>query len=140
MSLVQNVMVESNWIADSTGNYELFGILESENMKEMFSDTIQYVIDGARQNASFCDKLQEYINDKEKAFKGLPLEKRLDSVYLNTAQKASIGLVYTPYELAEELVAQSGKKQTSCTGKIFVFLKSQSERILNVGLKEMQLS
>jgi len=112
MSLVQNVMVESNWIADSTGNYELFGILESENMKEMFSDTIQYVIDGARQNASFCDKLQEYINDKEKAFKGLPLEKRLDSVYLNTAQKASIGLVYTPYELAEELVAQSGKKQT----------------------------
>jgi hypothetical protein len=30
VTLVQNVMVESNWIADSTGNYELFEILESE--------------------------------------------------------------------------------------------------------------
>ena len=104
VTLVQNVMVESNWIADSTGNYELFGILESESMKDMFSDTIQYVIDGARQNALLRGKLQAYINDKEQAFKGLPIEERLDSVYLNSLEKGNIGLVYTPYDLAEKLV------------------------------------
>ena len=112
VTLVQNVMVESNWIADSTGNYELFEILESESMKDMFSDTIQYVIDGARQNALFSGKLQAYINDKEQAFKGLPIEERLDSVYLNSLEKGNIGLVYTPYELAEKLV-ESAKDKSS---------------------------
>ena len=112
VTLVQNVMVESNWIADSTGNYELFEILESEGMKDMFSDTIQYVIDGARQNALLRGKLQAYINDKEKAFKGLPIEERLDSVYLNSLEKGNIGLVYTPYELAEKLV-ESAKDKSS---------------------------
>jgi superfamily II DNA or RNA helicase len=112
MTLVQNVMVESNWIADSTGNYDLFGILESESMKNMFSDTIQYVIDGARQNSLFRDKLQAYVNDKEKAFKGLPIEERLDSVYLNTFEKESLGLVYTPYKLAEKLVESSEDKSS----------------------------
>jgi superfamily II DNA or RNA helicase len=112
VTLVQNVMVESNWIADSTGNYELFEILESEGMKDMFSDTIRYVIDGARQNALLRGKLQAYINDKEKAFKGLPIEERLDSVYLNSLEKGNIGLVYTPYELAEKLV-ESAKDKSS---------------------------
>lgn len=112
VTLVQNVMVESNWIADSTGNYELFEILESEGMKDMFSDTIRYVIDGARQNALFQDKLRAYINDKEKAFKGLPIEERLDSIYLNTLEKGNIGLVYTPYKLAEKLV-ESAKDKSS---------------------------
>ena len=112
VTLVQNVMVESNWIADSTGNYELFEILESESMKDMFSDTIQYVIDGARQNALLRGKLQAYINDKEQAFKGLPIEERLDSVYLNSLEKGNIGLVYTPYELAEKLV-ESAKDKSS---------------------------
>jgi superfamily II DNA or RNA helicase len=110
VTLVQNVMVESNWIADSTGNYELFEILESEGMKDMFSDTIRYVIDGARQNALLRGKLQAYINDKEKAFKGLPIEERLDSVYLNTLEKGNLGLVYTPYELAEKLVESAKDK------------------------------
>jgi superfamily II DNA or RNA helicase len=112
VTLVQNVMVESNWIADSTGNYELFGILESESMKDMFSDTIQYVIDGVRQNVLFRDKLQAYVNDKEKAFKGLPIEERLDSVYLNTHEKGNLGLVYTPYELAEKLVESAEDKSS----------------------------
>ena len=111
VTLVQNVMVESNWIADSTGNYELFEILESEGMKDMFSDTIQYVIDGARQNALLRGKLQAYINDKEKAFKGLPIEERLDSVYLNTSEKANIGLVYTSHALAEKLVESTELKE-----------------------------
>ena len=112
VTLVQNVMVESNWIADSTGNYELFEILESEGMKDMFSDTIRYVIDGVRQNALLRGKLQAYINDKEKAFKGLSIEERLDSVYLNTLEKGNLGLVYTPYELAEKLV-ESAKDKSS---------------------------
>jgi superfamily II DNA or RNA helicase len=112
VTLVQNVMVESNWIADSTGNYEVSEILESEGMKDMFSDTIRYVIDGARQNALLRGKLQAYINDKEKAFKGLPIEERLDSVYLNTLEKGNLGLVYTPYELAEKLV-ESAKDKSS---------------------------
>lgn len=111
VTLVQNVMVESNWIADSTGNYELFEILESEGMKDMFSDTIRYVIDGARQNALLRGKLQAYINDKEKAFKGLPIEERLDSVYLNTSEKANIGLVYTSHALAEKLVESTELKE-----------------------------
>lgn len=110
MILVQNVMVESNWIADSTGNYELFQILESEEMKSMFSNTIQYVIDGARQNVLFRDKLQEHVNDKEKAFKGLSIEERLDTVYTNTSEKANIGQVYTPYELAKKLVESLAEK------------------------------
>jgi len=103
VTLVQNVMVESNWIADSTRNYKLSEILESESMKDMFPD-IQYVIDAARQNALFQDKLQEHVNDKEKAFKGLPIEERLDIVYTNTSEKANIGLVYTSHELAKKLV------------------------------------
>jgi superfamily II DNA or RNA helicase len=111
VTLVQNVMVESNWIADSTGNYELFEILESEGMMDMFSDTIRYVIDGARQNALLRGKLQAYINDKEKAFKGLPIEERLDSVYLNTSEKANIGLVYTSHALAEKLVESTELKE-----------------------------
>ena len=111
VTLVQNVMVESNWIADSTGNYELFEILESEGMMDMFSDTIRYVIDGARQNALLRGKLQAYINDKEKAFKGLPIEERLDSVYLNTSEKANIGLVYTSHALAEKLVESAELKE-----------------------------
>lgn len=104
VSLVQNVMVESNWIADSTENYELFKILESEYMKNMFPKTIQYVIDAAHQNVLFQDKLQEHINDKEKSFKGLPIEERLDIVYTNTSEKANFGLVYTSHELAKKLV------------------------------------
>lgn len=104
ITLVQNVMVESNWIADSTGNYKLFEILESDYMKNMFSKTIQHIIDAARQNVLFQDKLQEHVNDKEKSFKGLPIEERLDIAYTNTSEKANIGLVYTSHKLAKKLV------------------------------------
>jgi superfamily II DNA or RNA helicase len=109
-TLVQNVMVESNWIADSTGNYKLFEILKSESMRDTFPD-IQYVIDAARENESFRGKLQEHINDKEKAFKGLPIEEKLDIVYINTSEKASIGLVYTPTDLATKLVESAELKE-----------------------------
>ena len=109
-TLVQNVMVESNWIADSTRNYKLSEILESESMKDMFSD-IQYVIDAARQNKLFQGKLQEHVNDKEKAFKGLPIEERLDIVYTNTSEKANIGLVYTSHALAKKLVESTELKE-----------------------------
>lgn len=109
-TLVQNVMVESNWIADSTGNYKLFEILKSESMRDTFPD-IQYVIGAACENESFRSKLQEHINDKEKAFKGLPIEERLDIVYTNTSEKGNIGLVYTPTDLATKLVESAELKE-----------------------------
>lgn len=109
-TLVQNVMVESNWIADSTGNYKLLEILKSESMRDVFPD-IQYVIDAACENESFRGKLQEHINDKEKAFKGLPIKEKLDIVYINTSEKANIGLVYTPTDLATKLVESTELKE-----------------------------
>lgn len=115
MTLVQNVMAETNWIADSTGNYDLLSILESESMSKMFPNTIEYVINGARQNVVFCDRLQDYVNNRERAFKGLSIEERIDSVYINTNQKADLGLVYTPYELAKKLVDLSNLTHESPT-------------------------
>lgn len=109
-TLVQNVMVESNWIADSTGNYKLLEILKSESMRDVFPD-IQYVIDAACENEFFRGKLQEHINDKEKAFKGLSIEEKLDIVYINTSEKANIGLVYTPTDLATKLVESTELKE-----------------------------
>jgi len=103
-SLIQDVMIDANWYSFTTKNYNLIDVLKSDKIREIYPQHIDNVLNAVDINEYLLDALQRHLKDKKRAYQGLDLVEIYDKIFVNAKNKQDIGLVHTPYELAQDLV------------------------------------
>ena len=110
--IIQNIVFESQWVAYSMNNYDWRVVLKSPAITGMFGDK---VVTACINTIMECPRLETIIRDhlaiKQQAYANLPYTEIYDDLFGNSKLKQSIGLVYVPWGLAQEMVANLKKKE-----------------------------
>ncbi|CAB4123190.1 Restriction modification methylase Eco57I [uncultured Caudovirales phage] len=110
--IIQNIVFESQWVAYSMNNYDWRVVLKSPAITGMFGDK---VVTACINTIMECPRLEPIIRDhlaiKQQAYANLPYTEIYDDLFGNSKLKQSIGLVYVPWGLAQEMVAKLPKKE-----------------------------
>jgi hypothetical protein len=103
--IIQNVVFEAQWVAYSIDNYDWRTVIANEAMRGMFGDRIiNTVISTLNANPSLAQIVRDHLAVKQQAYANLPYREVYDELFGNSKLKQSIGMVYVPYGLAEELI------------------------------------
>lgn len=91
------------WMTDV---YDIDALLRDKMLVEIFTaKNMKYIRRVLTTNEGLRCTFQSTLNEVRESFAGLSVEQALDSgVFLNTAQKVKQGLVFTPLELARNMV------------------------------------
>lgn len=91
------------WMTDV---YDIDALLRDKMLAEIFTaKNMKYIRRVLTTNEGLRCTFQSTLNEVRESFAGLSVEQALDSgVFLNTAQKVKQGLVFTPLELARNMV------------------------------------
>jgi hypothetical protein len=113
---IQTVMVEAKWIAYSIDNYDYSVVLSNPVLAKMFPGEIDAIIDTVENDVVIKDMVVKNLNDKQLAYKGLTPIEVYDDIFLNNDYKRDIGLVYVPFQLANQLVDNLPKNKYNKEG------------------------
>lgn len=102
---IQTVMFESQWVAYITDCYNYATVLRSEELELMFGPTvIDAVMDTIAQHSEIAAMIDTYLQNRQQAWANLPPEEVYEEVFQNSDLKQKIGLVFTPFSLANEIL------------------------------------
>ena len=103
--ILQNVIFEVQWVAYSQDNWNWQHVITNEAILGMFGeDVVEAVVETIHSNPELESMIQEHLSTKQQAYKNLDPEQVFGELFGNSKLKQSIGLVYVPWKLAEELV------------------------------------
>jgi Type III restriction enzyme, res subunit len=103
--LLQSVVFEMQWVSYSRDTTNWRVVLQDSALEQMFgSDVIDVIYDLVANTASIETMVREHLMTKQQAYKNLPPQQVYAELFGNSKLKQSIGLVYVPFELAQELV------------------------------------
>lgn len=109
---IQTVMFEAQWVAYTTDCYDRVKVLRSEELELMFGrPVIDAVMDIIAQNNEIANMVDNYFRDRQQAWANLPIEEVYPEVFQNSDLKQKIGLVFTPFGLANEILDKLSRKQ-----------------------------
>lgn len=102
---IQTVMFEAQWVAYTTACYDYSKVLRSPELELMFGrDLISAVMDTIVQNSEIAQMIDAYLQNRQVAWTNLLPEDVYPEVFQNSDLKQSIGLVFTPFSMANELL------------------------------------
>jgi len=134
---IQAVMVEAKWVAYSLDVYDYSVVLRSQLLAVMFPTELDAIIETIDADNVIREMVIKNLNDKQLAYKGLPLLDVCDDLFVNTEYKKKLGLVYISAELADKLIANISKHIYSKDGAGMSFLVINAlNGILAVKLKQ----
>lgn len=108
---IQTVMFEAQWVAYTTDCYDYTVVLRSYELELMFSrEVIDAVMDTINQNSEIREMIETYFQDRRVAWSNLSDEDIYPEVFQNSDLKQSIGLVFTPFSMSNNLVDNVGRK------------------------------
>lgn len=102
---IQTVMFEAQWVAYINECYDYATVLRSEELELMFSRAVMEAVrDTIAQNSEIAEMINTYLQDRQQAWSNLTPEEIYPEVFQNSDLKQSIGLVFTPFGMANDLV------------------------------------
>ena len=96
-------------------------MLKSKEMVEMFDkddlSTVRDIVNPIQGKNSVYKFFDNFLKDKEEAYSSLSFEEVHDDIFINTARKRKLGLVYFPIDLARELIIDNNLDKLYNEGK-----------------------
>ena len=106
VNIIQSVVFEAQWVAFSINNSDWKVVLAHDAIEQMFGkEVMQAVVATLQNNPKIEQMVQEHLTTKQQAYRSLPPEEVYPELFGNSKLKQSIGIVYTSFELADELIA-----------------------------------
>ena len=121
VNLFTEVFIESTWVAFTNKDYNVMNVLKSKEMVEMFDkddlSTVRDIVNPIQGKNSVYKFFDNFLKDKEEAYSSLSFEEVHDDIFINTARKRKLGLVYFPIDLARELIIDNNLDKLYNEGK-----------------------
>lgn len=106
VNIIQSVIFEAQWVAFSIASTDWKLVLAQPAIEQMFGqEVIQAVVNTIQNNPKIEQMVQEHLTTKQHAYMSLPPEEVYPELFVNSKLKQSIGIVYTAFELADEIIA-----------------------------------
>ena len=121
VNLFIEIFIESTWVAFTNKDYDVMNVLKSKEMVEMFDkddlSTVRDIVNPIQGKNSVYKFFNNFLKDKEEAYSSLSFEEVHDDIFINTARKRKLGLVYFPIDLARELIIDNNLDKLYNEGK-----------------------
>ena len=121
VNLFTEIFIESTWVAFTNEHYDVMKVLKSKEMVEMFDNddlsTVRDIVNPIQGKNSIYKFFDNFLKDKEEAYSSLSFEQVHDDIFINTARKRKIGLVYFPIDLARKLIIDNNLDKLYNEGK-----------------------
>ena len=121
VNLFTEIFIESTWVAFTNEHYDVMKVLKSKEMVEMFDNddlsTVRDIVNPVQGKNSIYKFFDSFLKDKEEAYSSLSFEQVHDDIFINTARKRKIGLVYFPIDLARKLIIDNNLDKLYNEGK-----------------------
>ena len=121
VNLFTEIFIESTWVAFTNEHYDVMKVLKSKEMVEMFDNddlsTVRDIVNPIQGKNSIYKFFDSFLKDKEEAYSSLSFEQVHDDIFINTARKRKIGLVYFPIDLARKLIIDNNLDKLYNEGK-----------------------